>query len=153
MLTQPGAFSGPDGHDAVGVGEVATPLEQVCEILAFDTTGRDAAGPNAVLDIVIERGRSVPVLCLARLQSLPPAAAGPHAVLVVESHGERVGFAVPQLRSIERADWEPAFPNFRGDGGRDRLALVGPAGAQRTLRVLDLVALARSLQGAFQAAA
>ena len=87
------------------------------------------------------------------------------SVLVVESDGELIGFAVPALTAIEPTHWQPDGPegSTAGDPSASpsassadlqtnsstvsrRLALVGAGGRERMLPMLDLLALARSLQ-------
>ena len=74
-------------------------------------------------------------------------------VVVEADAGEQLGFAVPMLRSIEPADWEPALPAL-GDS-RDPLAQaihsrqlvqVGQGDSRRMLQVVDLQRIARALQ-------
>jgi purine-binding chemotaxis protein CheW len=135
--------------------EVATPIGQIREILPFgcELASFDIGGE--MLGLVAHRGRSIPVLCLSRLHGLPSPLVTPAvSVLVVEADGdEQIGFAVPMLRSIEPADWEPALPS-RGDP-RDpltqavhsrQLAQVGEAEARRMIQVVDLQRIARALQ-------
>jgi purine-binding chemotaxis protein CheW len=126
--------------------ETATPLEQVSEILAYATAQPAFDAGGALLSVLVSRGRSIPVMCLARLatgRALESTAGA--SVLVVESDGEWVGFAVPALKAIEEARWQPALPV--GAAGRPRpLALVGEGAAERMLPVLDLWQMARSLR-------
>lgn len=134
-------------------GETATPIEQVAEILAWrsDITIYQDRGP--LLGLLVNRGQSIPVLCLSRLSGFGAIEATPSvSVLVVEQGSERIGFAVPALKTIEPADWEPALPSQSGDGedlaavmGQRKLALVGRGEGQRMLRVLDLQRLARAV--------
>ena len=135
--------------------EVATPIGQIREILPFGCELASFEIGGAMLGLVAHRGRSIPVLCLSRLHGLPPPAVTPAvSVLVVEAEGdEQIGFAVPMLRSIEPADWEPALPAM-GDA-RDalaqavhsrQLAQVGEAEVRRMLQVVDLQRIARALQ-------
>jgi purine-binding chemotaxis protein CheW len=135
--------------------EVATPIDQIREILPFGCEIAVIEVGGAMLGLVAHRGRSIPVMCLSRLHGLPPPAVSPAvSVLVVEADdGEQLGFAVPMLRSIEPADWEPALPAL-GDN-RDALAQaihsrqlvqVGQGASRRMLQVVDLLRIARALQ-------
>ncbi len=151
-------------------GEAAVPIEQLAEILPLRTDGQPGAmgalgalvpgeagraGDSAVMGLVVDRGRSIPVLSLPRLAAagdLPMGAAA--SVLVVQSGDDWVGFAVPRLRAIEAADWEPLLP-AHGVGDADALthtlrsrtlAQVGQGAEQRMLRVLDLAGIARALR-------
>lgn len=135
--------------------EVATPIGQIREILPFGCEIAVLEVGGVMLGLVAHRGRSIPVMCLSRLHGLPPPAVTPAvSVLVVEAdEGVPVGFAVPMLRSIEPADWEPALPVL-GDA-RDalaqavhsrQLAQVGQGDARRMLQMVDLQRIARALQ-------
>lgn len=142
-------------------GEAAVPIEQLSEILPLRTDGQQGAlgtlgaGGGAMLGLVVDRGRSIPVLSLPRLAAagdLPMEAAA--SVLVVQAGSEWVGFAVPRLRAIEPAEWEPSLP-AHGMGETDALthtlrsrtlAQVGQGAEQRMLRVLDLASIAQALR-------
>lgn len=134
--------------------ETASPIEQIMEILPYTCDVSIFEVRGALLGLVAHRGRSIPVLCLCRLVGLPSPAVSPAvSVLVVEVDGVLTGFAVPTLRSIESADWEPALPRM-GVGGPDELACalqsrqlaqVRGGGPPRMLKVLDLQRVARAL--------
>lgn len=134
--------------------ETATPIEQVAEILPYTCDVSVFEVRGALLGLVAHRGRSIPVLCLSRLVGLPSPAVSPAvSVLVVEADGILTGFAVPALRSIEAANWEPALPRI-GLNEPDaldsavhsrQLAQVGLGHHQRMLKVLDLTCIARAL--------
>ena len=97
MLTQPGAFSGPDGHDAVGVGEVATPTRAVGVVTATSITAGDTvtASPmarKAVAWAVMRVGESTesntatpPRRPPSALDGLPPKLTAMSAAVAVES--------------------------------------------------------------------
>lgn len=134
--------------------ETATPIEQVAEILPYTCDVSIFEVRGALLGLVAHRGRSIPVLCLSRLVGLPSPAESPAAsVLVVEVEGILTGFAVPALRSIESADWEPALPRIGLNESDEltsavhsrQLAQVGFGRHQRMLKVLDLTRIARAL--------
>ena len=137
---------------AVG-GETASPLGQVTEILPFskDTVIYDTMGP--LLGLAQHGGRAIPIVCLSRLAGLGPVTASPaSSVLVVNCGEHQVGFAVPALKSIEPAEWEPSLPRTgpQGDAlqqclAERPLALVGQGPEQRMLRVLDLQRIATAL--------
>ena len=138
--------------------ETATPLDQIQEILPFRPDATVFEDQGATLGVVINRGRSIPMLCLSRLTAArawqPTADA---SVLVVESDGDLLGFVVPGLRSIEETHWQPEARHLgalsgspqldEGDGnGCRQLALVGAGASERLLPILDLHRLARSIQ-------
>ncbi|MEK8048954.1 chemotaxis protein CheW [Ideonella sp. DXS22W] len=140
-------------------GEAAVPIEQLAEILPYRTADAAASpagtGGGALVGLVVDRGRSIPVLDLPRLAAVGQLAPGIDAsVLVVQAGEAWLGFAVPRLRAIEPADWEPSLPSH-GLGEADALthtlrsrtlAQVGQGAEQRMLRVLDLGAIAQALQ-------
>jgi len=132
-------------------GETATPLEQVSEILAYSRSVSIFQSNGPLLGFMVNRGHSIPVLCLSRLSGGAAAEVTPAAsVLVVASQGELIGFAVPQLKSIEPADWEPELPDLAAGSGRGaqgrKLALVGAGQAERMLPVLDLRQMAEQVR-------
>ena len=136
-------------------GETATPIDQVVEILPFNPDMANFQGTGTLLGMVAVRGRMIPVMCLSGLVGLPPPAITPAvSVLVVESDGELVGFAVPRLVTIDAADWEPALPTapeHRQDAlgqllNSRKLAQMGHGTEQRMLRVLELRRVAQALQ-------
>ena len=145
-------------------GDRASPLEQIAEILNFDLDlDADAALlGDGLLGFIVNRDRSIPVLCLGALSGVPPAALAPRKhVLVVEALGDRVGFAVAALKNIEPARWEPELPDHRtaapqaasGMTNKRGLALVGTGAAKRMLPVMDLRRLVRELQARHEMAA
>lgn len=127
--------------------EVAVPIDQVDEVLPFG--GVDAMfGPDAPLRRVQRlRGQVVPVLCLARLLGGHPGAAAPSAaVLVVRAGDGWIGFATPQMNSIEPCAWRRRLPAHEASGAAAQEVVgVGAAGSQRTLRLVDLRSLAQAL--------
>jgi purine-binding chemotaxis protein CheW len=127
-------------------GEVATPLEQIEEILAYPPELVPVErGRPGVLGVFVHRTAAVPLTCLATLSgartAVDPASA---RVLLVGG----IGFLVPQLHAIENAVWEEepgapppaARPLFRN-------AMVG-VGAGATARMLPYVDLVRLAAGA-----
>ncbi|OYT85560.1 MAG: hypothetical protein CFE46_17605 [Burkholderiales bacterium PBB6] len=135
-------------------GETATPIDQVCEILPYTCDVSLFQNRGALLGMLVNRGRTIPVMCLSRLAGFGAISASPSvSILVVESGPELVGFAVPALRTIEPADWEPELPQHGAPDdalarelGSRRLAQVGQPGAQRLLRTLDLRRIADALR-------
>ncbi|MBK1712931.1 hypothetical protein CKO43_09085 [Rubrivivax gelatinosus] len=132
--------------------EVAVPIDQVDEVLPFG--GVDGMfGPDTVLRRVQQlRGRVVPVICLARLLGWHPGSASPSAAVLVVRAGEQwIGFATPRMDSIEHSDWRRRLPASDGAPGvaaqvaQREIVSVGAPGAERTLRLVDLQALAEAL--------
>lgn len=131
--------------------ETATPLAQIVEILPHSPGIKAFQGGQAMMGLLVHRGRSLPVFCLCTLTSAPePAVNSESSVLIVDVDGERVGFSVPRLRSIEPSSWEPQLSHNGMAPGQSRamkLAMVGGsrAGEGRMLPLLDLQALASDL--------
>lgn len=126
-------------------GERATPLDQVSEILSYQAASGSPDTGRPLLGFMVDRGRSIPVLCLSRLTGAGHIDASRlSSVLVVESQADWIGFAVPALTSIEKARWEPQLPAAdQGSAGARRrqnqpLALFGTGDAERMLQVIDL---------------
>lgn len=146
--------------------ETATPIEQVREILPYRAEQTEFDTHTAVRGVAVLRDRSVAILCLGSLTTgASPELTDSASVLVVESDGELIGFAVPALTAIEPTHWQPDGPDASTAGDPSasptassadsqttsstvsrRLALVGAGGRERMLPMLDLLALARSLQ-------
>lgn len=127
--------------------DVATPVEQVAEVLPYQPCGAAYAAQPSMLGLMSHRGRSIPVMCLCALTGRPtPTDAREACVLVVRQDDDWIGFAVPKLRAIEPARWEP---NPAGDGPRGRtppLAMVGHGDDERMVPVIDLQRLAAELR-------
>ncbi|MEY4765967.1 MAG: hypothetical protein RI907_2640 [Pseudomonadota bacterium] len=129
-------------------GETATPLAQVQEILPYSCSTVIFRSQGALLGFIAHKGHSVPVLCLSRLAGGQPPEVTPAAsVLIVPSDDELIGFAVPALKSIEVAAWQPEVAsgasNAEGACRSRKLAQVGRGHEERMLPVLDLANLAR----------
>jgi purine-binding chemotaxis protein CheW len=138
-------------------GETATALEQITEILPYTADIGMFSQRGPLLGMLVNRGRSIPVMCLSRLTGHGAIEATPAvSVLVVEHDNERFGYAVPALRAIEPADWEPTLPTSAHHAsdelaavlGERKLAMVGRGPSQRMLRVLDLHRLSAAVRGA-----
>ena len=104
-----------------------------------------------MIGMIVVRGRSIPVVCLTRLITGQTAQITPHSsVLVVEIDNEAMGFAIPALKSIETAQWEPELPqhgkselnNLKEAIQSGKLAQVGESVAMRMLPILDLEKIA-----------
>lgn len=135
----------------IGV-EVASPIEQIAEILPWcpdEALGSAAAGRAA---LVVSRGRSIPTWCLSSIFGRPVPPLSPSAsVLVVEHEGALVGFSVSRLVSIDQA--QPP----RGEGRKASAAaglhafdhrMVGGADDARMISLMDLQRIAASLEAA-----
>ncbi|HEU4458778.1 MAG TPA: chemotaxis protein CheW [Methylibium sp.] len=128
----------------VGV-EAATLLTEVREIVPLPAGRlRSEARHPAVLGLGSHRGQAVTLLCLATLTGRTAALDEHDArVLLVEEGGAMFGFVVPRLSHIESTLWEQPAQSERE--ARHPLIEVGAAGQRRTLALIDLHAMARSL--------
>lgn len=127
------------------LGEWATPLEQITEILPFDGSRIVFNDLGPLLGVVAHRGRTVPIYCLRRLLGADSVDCTPTTtMLMVEADGEAAAFVVLKLLDIAPADWEPTLPGHGGTGDTSRpLVQVGQGAHQRMLPMLDLVARVR----------
>ena len=147
------AAAGAPSYLTYSIGlEIATPLEQVSEILPFPATLTRTSVPG-LLGLITHRRAVVPVLCLASLigQESRPVSAGT-CLLLVDVDGEQVAFAVDALRSIDPLTWTD--PDQVRDRGADQLErvlqtspLVQVGGHTRLLPGLDLQRVARAVRG------
>lgn len=135
--------------------EVAVPVEQVREILAWPERGLEAGAQIGPHSFLVSRGRAIPVYSLPSLLGAPggeyPGSSA--CVLVVGDGVDVVGFGAPRLITLELAQRMPL------DGTRalakDEMssltwcepALIEAAGLRRALEVLDLHRLAVELRG------
>jgi purine-binding chemotaxis protein CheW len=132
-----------------GVG-LASPLEQVVEILPLPET----LTPSAVALVdgyLVHRGRTVPVVPLARTIGKEPGERSPSScLLLIELGDEHVALAVDALGGIEPLVWtDPDHRAGRRLGDLTRAVndapLVRLAGGTRLVPALDLRDLARAL--------
>lgn len=135
-------------------GDVATPLEQIAEIMPFPPELVGCSSHEALMGIVTRRGRSIPILSLIALANLPCPLVPCECVLLVQSGGEWIGFAVPFLKSIETADSQPVIPAVGVSDGNPygmcidgrRLARIVTQGQQRLLPTVDLMRIAEMVR-------
>ena len=132
--------------------DVATPLDQVAEILPYPAEVTATSVGEGVLGIVVHRSAAVPVLCLARLLGLPGLeVTASTCLLLVDVDGEPVAFAVDTLRSIDPLSWtDPDQPGRRGSDRLDRVLqsspLVQVGSGTRLLLCLDLPQIVRAIR-------
>lgn len=126
---------------SVGV-DVASPIEQIAEILPWDAASAvQGMGGSSLL---MSRGRPIPVYCLSGLlgnASGARAAQESGHVLVVEAQGQLIGFKVPRLVTI--GDGKTA-PREASDLLPD-VVLMGQGEDERVLRLVDLRAVSAGL--------
>jgi purine-binding chemotaxis protein CheW len=147
------AAAGAPAYLTYSIGlEIATPLEQVSEILPFPETLTRTSVPG-LLGLITHRRAVVPVLCLASLigQQSRPVTAGT-CLLLVDVDGEQVAFAVDALRSIDPLTWtDPDQVRSRGADQLERVLQTSPlvqvGGHTRLLPGLDLQRVARAVRG------
>lgn len=138
--------------------ETVSPLIQVSEIIPLPSTLVATAGAgHGTLGVFTHRGAALPLVDLVALltagRSAPVRAeAAAQRVLIVEEAGQRMGFMVDGLGTIETASWEgpdAASSASMFDAAqfarRPPLVELSTAGTRRTLARLDLQQLARSL--------
>ena len=132
--------------------DVATPLDQVTEIVPYPTEVTATSVGAGVLGIVVHRSAAVPVLCLATLLGLPGlAVTASTCLLLVDVDGAPVAFAVDALRSIDPLTWTDLDqPGRRGTDRLDRVLqsspLVQVGSDTRLLPCVDLPRVARTLR-------
>lgn len=128
--------------------EVATPIDQIAEILAWSPATAILGERSEAMALVMNRGRAIPTYSLAAqlgMPSSPPAEAS--CVLVIESGEAYVGFTVDRLTSIDEGQWpKPQAANTAGSGTHPALSLeptlVGNGDEERLLTVIELKRLA-----------
>jgi chemotaxis signal transduction protein len=137
--------------------DVATPLEQVIEILPFDAAHAViGTGQGLVLGFVVHRGKTIPVVDLGGMLGRPgDPAAGGTSVLLVQVADREIGYLVPALRAIERSLWEEGRSGTDGepDGAQSAsgaisdhpLLQIGEGTDTRMLPLVDLEGLAVDL--------
>lgn len=138
--------------------EVATPIEQINEILPWSDDCTLFGAGSRTTGLVVSGGRAIPTFCLSTLMGLPGAERSSTAsVLVVDGGGGFIGFNVPRLLSID--DAPRSRPDASGVARANLQALpeaagarwsplqVGSGGTARMLGVLDLKHLAATLCG------
>jgi purine-binding chemotaxis protein CheW len=146
------AASGAPSYLTFSVGvDIATPLDQVTEILPFPDT-LTATPIGGLLGLITHRRAAVPVLCLATLlgRTERPVGAGT-CLLLVDVDGSPVAFAVEALRAIAPRTWTDGEQTLRGPAA-DRGATLRSAPLVRVgadsglLPDLDLRAVGRRMQ-------
>ena len=147
-----GAVTGPP-HLAYRAGvDLATPLEQVAEVLGFPDDLVRSSGAPAVLGFVLHRGEAVPVLCLATVLGREvPAYGVTSRLLLVHVDGAPVAWAVAALHAILPLVWhdpDAAARDGRPGGVLAASPLVELATRPGLLPLLDLQQLATTALGA-----
>lgn len=134
---------------------VATPLEQIVEILPFPATSVPTTVGDGVLGLVVHRRTAMPVLSLATLLGRAEAAhevTPASCLLLVAVDGDHLAFAVDGLHAIDQLSWSDAdspkgrpYDDLAGVLEQSPLVRVGEG--TRLLPDLDLQALARGVRG------
>ncbi|GIJ60013.1 hypothetical protein Vau01_075290 [Virgisporangium aurantiacum] len=126
--------------------DVATPLDDITEILPYPADLIPMTAGGAVQGVFIHRGTAIPLVCLPTLVGRGQLADREGSrVLLVESKTGYVGFAVPALRAIEESVWEqPPQGELQLHAvlGTSPLVEVGDGEQNRMLPNLDLRAVA-----------
>ena len=130
-------------------GECVTPLEQVAMILPYSSDLEQFAKDSILRGFLENRGRSITVLDLNRLQQLDSfALTAVSCVLVVEVEQGLIGFLVRELKTIAEANWEPQVSDLGGSGGSAnlrKLAYLNLGDERKMLPLRDLQQLARQV--------
>ncbi len=133
--------------------DVATPLDQVGEILPFPADLLPADVGGAVLGVAVHRRAAVPVVDLATVLGRSPAGGSvTSCLLLVAVDGAQVAFAIGALRGIEPLTWRDPEQARRGPavpGPRvlQTAPLVQLGSEARLLPDIDLRVLAREFAG------
>jgi purine-binding chemotaxis protein CheW len=131
--------------------EVATPLDQIAEILAYPDDFSPLPDTGAgLLGLFTHRDTVVSLLCLNRLigrnSAIDPATS---RVLLVEHDGNHIGYVVDALGAIEQSVWEqddePAGPSAPGRLADSPLVQFGADPDGRLLPRVDLAGWAAHL--------
>lgn len=142
--------TGP-AHLAYAAGTLlATPLDQVVEVLPSPSDLVPSAGAAHVLGVTLHRGTAVPVVDLADVLHLPaPPLASTSRLLLVAVDGEPVAYAVTSLHAILPLAWTDPSPARPAEGSSllRRCPLVQLDALEALVPVLDLHALTRALRG------
>lgn len=148
--------AGRRGHAVItyDIGaEVATRLIQVSEVLPLPTDCiRAASAHPAVTGMFTYRGQAITLVCLSTLLGTGATPDAAHArVMIVSQDCGHFGFIVPRLCHIENTVWEQpkgardAAANGPQALGPHAVVELGQGTQRRTLHLIDLRALARSL--------
>jgi purine-binding chemotaxis protein CheW len=156
LLAAAAARGGPV-YLTYGAGvDVATPLDQVAEILPFPARLTGAAADGSTLGVVVHRRAAVPVVWLPGLMgrdvAVPGDVPGTACLLLVEVDGEHVAFGVPVLREILPLTWsdpdrERGLPVADLGRALHTSPLVQVGTDARLVPDLDLREVARALRG------
>ena len=134
--------------------ENAAPMDQLQEILPCPTDITRYETGTALLGMMTNRGRSIPVLCLARLMGTPAQEiTSQTSVLVVNCGDLLIGFAVPMLKSIASVQRDKTHQVGADKGEkslqaalqRRKLVQLGTGPDKKLLPLLDLAAIAEAV--------
>ena len=147
-----GAVASVDRYLTYRAGvDVATPLDQIAEIVAYPPDVAPLPGNGAgLIGLFTHRDSVVSLVCLNQLIGRPPAVdPATSRVLLVEHGDNHIGYVVDALGAIEHSVWEQAGEAARpaAPGRLDESALVqfGADPDGRLLPRIDLVGWAAAL--------
>lgn len=129
--------------------DVVSPLNQVTEILPVPQTMISTPVSSYLVGTMTHRGNALPVVHLATLVGRAYGPGEIHCLLLVESNGVQIAFAVEGLRTIEKLSWSDPEESAEYDDvatAIDRSPLVQVGEDTRFLPHVDLVALVELLQ-------
>ena len=122
--------------------EWAIALDEVDEIIAFRPQSHVTSHRSDLLGLLAHRGCSIPVMCLGALLGLVVGQAPAElAVLVVDVQGEKIGFAVPRLRTIETVNWRPRDVSQTPSSSTKTARAMVKVGEGEHARLLSFIAL------------
>jgi len=122
--------------------ELATPLEQITEILDYPSQISPFGLPTlGLLGLFKHRDRVTPLVSLAaRLGKRHNLDAAQARVLLVQHDGMTAGFAVEGLRSIDTASWRSSDAGQPPDGALFKsLVMIGAGETRRMVSQVDLL--------------
>lgn len=126
--------------------EVATPLDQIDDILPMPATIAPTNGESFVMGVISHRGNIIPVISLRSLLGLDPIiASGKACLLLVSSASGQVAIAIDGLIAIDALVWQDPESQSTGDGeapdlsvALSRAPLINVASHSTLIPLLDL---------------
>lgn len=86
--------------------EVASPIEDVIEVLPWEKGTRTFKNSSGALTVIMSRGRAIPVYCLGKISGMKKVDPEKGAnILIVEYNSHLFGILVENLTSIDKGEW------------------------------------------------
>lgn len=127
--------------------DIATPLEQISEVLSFPEISTTTNVGGGVIAVITHRNKIVPVVSLANLLGLETSSSSqPSCLLLVDLAERQIAFAVDALRAITPLAWKDAEERAPINGGYtlDTCPLVQLGEETQLIPQLDLATLAQA---------